>query len=501
MKLTSLFSVAVIALAICFAGAAAHAQTYNPFNERDNTYTLLGLKRAQQAYRTAQAELERQQELFDRGLISSSELDVARNVFTDAEVNYQQSLLTVLFEKQYVSVTGAVKYRGTDGSKRVRLTLENTTTGTTEFQKLVNIEDELFRSLQPDRVPNVYVSILNEDNAIISQPYETKIPELVSGEPVVLDFGLLQDLDEVTVFMIYGNGNQRTMKIFLQKDESEDRVLVQSEQFSQEVELGSASSFDLTLELFSGSSNTFTLETVNLPEQIGRFFRDSRGEVRLKQVKFTESSRTKTAALEITLPDRPGDDIVLEQPIQFYVLALPPDKQLSNNDIRNKRWTNDEIKALSVGYVQLELIPRGRGELLVRIPQLFQTINAEDTATFSATFLNEGSHRLDNIEVDVDLPFNWTYELSPRTISSLSIGNEQRMEMTFVPPEDIAPGRYNIRVRSSALSNGEPITGEDKSITVEIKAGANVLSTILILVFLVALIGGIVVFGIKLSRK
>jgi hypothetical protein len=67
------------------------------------------------------------------------------------------------------------------------------------------------------------------------------------------------------------------MKIFLQKDASVNRVAVQSEQFSQEIELGKSATFDLTLELFSGVSNTFSLEVLNLPRQVDRFFKDPSG--------------------------------------------------------------------------------------------------------------------------------------------------------------------------------------------------------------------------------
>jgi uncharacterized membrane protein len=477
------------------------SQTYNPFNQRDDTYTLLGLKRARQAYETARAEFERQQNLFDRGLISSVELEQSRNIFTDAEVNYQQSLLTVLFEEQYITVSEAVKYRAEDGSKRVRLTLENTSTGSAEFQKLVNIEDELFRSLQPDVIPNVYVSILNSENSIISRPYEAKISELRSGDPAQLDFALLQDLNAVTVFMIYGNGNQRTMKIFLQKDESEDRVLVQSEQFSQEVELGSSTSYDLSLELFSGTSNTFALEAVNLPEQIGRFFKDPTGQVRLKQVKFTESSRAKPAALEVMLPDRPSDAIVLDNPISFFVLVVPPDRSIDLASLRARSWTEEEIRGLNVGYVGLELVPRGKGDIMVRIPQLYRSIDSDEPATLTAELVNEGSHRLDNVELDFDLPLNWTYEVTPDRIEPLEIGRESRVSILFQPPADIAPGKYNIRIRTSAVSNGEPIAGEDKTVTVEVQGRANLVGTTLILIVLIGVVLGIVVFGIKLSRK
>ena len=69
----------------------------------------------------------------------------------------------------------------------------------------------------------------------------------------------------MTVNLIYGSGTQSSRKIFLQKDESVDRVEVQSEQFSQEVELGNSATFDLTLELFSGTTDTYKLEVVGLP--------------------------------------------------------------------------------------------------------------------------------------------------------------------------------------------------------------------------------------------
>ncbi len=245
---------------------SATAQTGVPFNQRDDEYRLLGLKRAKEAYETARAEYERQKEMRARDLISDIELERTRSAFADAEVNYQQSLLAVIFEEQWVSVSGAEKYQATDGGKHVRLTVVNSSGGGEEFRKLINIEDELFRSLQPDVVQNVYISLLNDENAIISQPYEAKIEELRFGSPQTIDFLMLQDLDAVNVSITYGNGSQRAMKIYLQKDKSVNRVVIQSEKFSQEVDLGKSASFDLNLELFSGSNNTFSLHALNLPK-------------------------------------------------------------------------------------------------------------------------------------------------------------------------------------------------------------------------------------------
>ncbi|MEZ5358115.1 MAG: NEW3 domain-containing protein [Candidatus Zixiibacteriota bacterium] len=499
MKLYRIIALLVFALFVTTSFGAA--QIYNPFNQRDDQYRLLGLKRAKEAYETAKSEFARQQELFDKKLISISELENAKSVFADAEVNFQQSLLAVLFEKQYVTVSKAVKYHAADGTKRVKLTLVNPSGGTEEFRKLINIDDELFRSLQPDVIGNIYVSLLNDENAIISQPYEIKIDELHYGKPAEVEFTILQDLDAVKVFMIYGNGSTREMKIFLQKDASVNRVEVQSEQFSQEIELGKTASYDLTLELFSGARNTFSLEVVNLPLQIGRYFMDGSGNVRLSQVKFTETTHTKRASLEVTLPDRPTDEVVMDKPIPFFVLVLPRDMKKNIPDLDSKMWTETELQALDVGYVKLELLPRGKGELLVRAPQLYHAIPSDGRVDMFMEVFNEGSHRLDNIEFTVDLPLNWTKEINPERIQSLDIGKDERVQFAFSPPDGVSVGKYEVRVRTTAMSNNQPVISEDKTIIIEIEAEANVWGTTIIVLLVLGLVTGIVIFGVRLSRR
>jgi len=501
MAITLMLRGLILLLTVMVFSNGAMAQVYNPFNQRDDKYRLLGLKRAKEAYEVGRAEYERQQKLFEKGLITLADLDRARMTFSDAEVNYQQSLLAVLFEEQYISVSSAVKYYGEDGTKHVRLTLINASGGTEEFRKLINIDDELFRSLQPDVVQNAYVSLLNEDNAIIGQPYESKISVLRFGEPQTVDFALLQDVDAVTVFLIYGNGNQRSMKIFLQKDASVNMVAVQSEQFSQEVQLGKSALYDLTLELFSGVSNTYSLEVVNLPRQISRVFKSPTGQVSLRQVKFNESSRTKNAVLEITLPDRAGGEVVMDAPIPFYVLALPDEGNTKIPDLASKIWTEAELEKLQIGFVRLELLPRGKGELSVRAPQLFHSMLAAETAEITIELVNEGSRRLDYVEVKADPPLSWTKTISPATIPALEIGEEKKVILSFTPPKDVAVGKYEVRIEASGLSNGQPVAGSDKIAIVEIRAGSNVVGTASIVLFIVVIVGGIVTYGIRLSRR
>lgn len=495
----------LILATLCFSLFSVASSTFGQataaFNQRDDKYRLLGLKRAKETYELLRAEYERQKNLFDRQLITQQELEQIKSRLSDAEVNYQQSLLAVLFEEQYISVRSAIKYYAKDGARHARITLDNTSGGSAEFQKLLNIDDELFRSLQPDVIPNVYVSILNDQSAIISQPYEAKIPELRHGTPQTVDFTLLQDLDAVTVYLIYGNGSQRSMKIFLQKDATSNKVNVQSEQFSQEVELGKSATYDLTLELFSGVGNTFSLEVANLPKSISRFFKDPAGQARLSQLKFSESTHTKRAALEISLPDRPSDLVVIDQPISFYVVVVPHDRAAELSGLQDKEWTVEQLEALDVGMVKLELVPRGKGKLLVRSNQLFHAIHADESVTFTVDCVNEGSNRLDNVEIKADLPLNWSKTIEPAVLQSLGIGEEGRITFTFTPPEDIAAGKYEVRLRSSGMSSGQPVISEDKTVTIEILPSSNVIGIALVVLLILGLVAVVVIFGIRLSRK
>ena len=471
------------------------------YNQRDDQYRLLGLKRAKEAYEVARAEYERQKSLFEKGLIAQVDLNNARNRFADSEVNYQQSLLAVLFEKQYVSVSRAVKFQTKDGRKRVRVQLANTSGGSAEFRKLVNLDDELFRSLQPDVINDVYISLLNDQNTIISNPYERKIEELLFGKPAELEFELLQDLDAVTVSITYGSGTQRTPKIYLQKDSSVNKVLLQSEQFSQEAELGGSATFTLSLELFSGVNNTFKLEVVNLPQQITRYFTDPASQARLSQFKFNESSNTRRAALQVFLPDRPSDEVVMDKAIPFYVLVLPQEQAQALESGNGKVWTQEEIEKLNAGFIRLELVPAGKGKLLVRAPQLFHTSKADEAIAFTMDVVNEGTRRLDNVLVQIDPPMNWEKSVEPALLAALNIAEEKRVTLNLNPPQNVSAGRYEIRVRTTALSDNQPVIAEDKTFTVEIQSETNLLGISLITMLVLGLVLGIVVFGVKLSRR
>jgi uncharacterized membrane protein len=151
--------------------------------------------------------------------------------------------------------------------------------------------------------------------------------------------------------------------------------------------------------------------------------------------------------------------------------------------------------------VRLELVPRGVGRLLVRVPQLFYSIEADGTAEVMLDLVNDGTRRLDNVEVTAEPPHLWDKGIEPSMITSIDVGKEQRVVLRFTPPKDVAPGKYEVRVRSSSFSDDQPIEGEDKTISVEVRPEVKVLAPALLAVALLGLITGVVYTGVRLSRR
>jgi hypothetical protein len=483
------------------AAPPASGQSGTFFNQRDDTYPLLGLRRAKEAYDTQRDEYERQKGLFDKQLISEAELDRAFRDYSEAEVNFQQSLLTVIFEQQYIVVSRAVKYQKENGRKGVRITLENASRGSGEYEKLIGIEDSLFQMLKPDIVNNIYISLLNDENAIISQPYERKLDQLVFGKPATVDFELLQELDAVTVSLIYGNGSQQSRKIYLQKDDSENIASIKPVQFSQEVELSGNTDYRMSLELFSSAANTFKLEAVNLPTEINRYFVDPATDNRLSQFQFTEGVNTREAALRVFLPERPTANVRIDEGILFYAISIPRERVEEIGNVASRKMTEEEIRALNVGYARLELVPRGIGEILVRAPQLFFTIKPNEEVNVSLEVVNEGTRSLNNVRIEADPPLNWVDSIDPQVIQTLDINEERRIQLKLTPASNVSPGRYEVRIQTTSLSDDLPIRGEDKTVSIQIEPEANVFGTLLLVLLIVGLVIGIVVFGIRLSRR
>jgi multidrug efflux pump subunit AcrA (membrane-fusion protein) len=492
-----------VAVALVMASVAL-AQNYGNYNPRDDQYRLLGMTRAQAEYESALRDYQRQQQLRAQNLISDADLEHARTTMETARVNYLQAALAIVFATPHVIINRALKYQGRDGRPYVRLTLRNESQTSAEGVKLSTVIDSaLLRELHPEEIPDVFVSLKDDSpngGVIISLPYERRIPVLRFGSPVTLDFRLLKDVDAVTVSASYANQTSER-RVLLEKDASANIVSVQSSQFSQEADLGGTATYDLALERFTSDLSGFRLEVGGLPREIHSEFRDPATSARLTQLRFPEGTTSLHLSLVLTLPERSAGTFQLDRPLSFWVFVLDNEAAVHYDRLARDSITAATAASVRAGKVRLELIPRGVGQLEVRTANLYREVTRGDSVIMDFTLRNTGSRVVDNARLTADVQPDWRATVTPDLVRTVPIDGEARVRVVLVPPHDVGVGDYDIKVRTDALSAERRVDTEDKTVRVHVSPPANWLGTVALIALLLGLVGGIVVFGLKLTRR
>ncbi len=503
------FSLSIMLLLVLISGreAVCYAQSY--FSERnDETYLILALKKQKAQYDAAKAEYAIALELKKQNLISNEEFQRKRAAFVKEEVTYQQAMLRVIFDQPHIVIEEAVKYQAKDGRKRVRLTLENTTGGVADYGKLAETDEDLFDvSLQPDKINNVFISLHESPQTggigpIISQPYEEKVETIRFGDRAEVDFLLLKDVEAVVVSMTYA-GSVDQKHIYLQKDASANQVIVSSPNFSQEANLGESATYSLELERFSSENNVFRLAVINLPPQVSHTFLDptSAQTRRLSQVNFTQGVTSKQLALTVYLPDRVDEQVAIDRTIEFYGLVLSQQVWSEMQPLEGKRFSQGPIDEIEAGKVKLELIPRGVGRIEVRALNLYHEIKTDEHVEMEITVYNEGTRRLDNIRIRTNLAPYWQSTIEPDVISTLMPAKEAVVKLGFLPPEGVDVGDYEVQIQTQAVSDNRPIETQDKTVRIHVSSRTNLLLSAVLVLCVVGIVLGIVLYGVKLTRR
>jgi len=468
----------------------------------DQASLILDLKKARAAYEIARDNYENDRKLYENQAISENEYNQSKNTLLSSEVDYQKLILNVMAQQSYIIVEKAIKYQEPDGKRRVRVTLRSTMEGNQEYLEQFEEHFDIFSpEMRSGKIYNIFVSLIHlGDNTIIGSPYEVRVPTINLGETANVDFELLRDVESLQVALNY-SGNTDQKNIHLEKDASANIVDINSTQFSQEANLGNEATFDLTLERFSTSDDVYRLIALNLPRQISFEFTDAAGNARLSQIKFTQGVNTKNLALKTYLPDRDDADVVLDVPLVFYAVVLSRTEFDRLGDIRSKVFADEELEKIEGGKVKLELIPKGVGELEVVAETLYYEIKPDERVETSVTVKNTGTRRLDNIRITADDPLRWTSTVEPETISSLGVEKEAAIALAFTPPADVGVGAHEVKIRTEALADTVLVEAEDKNVRIQITAKAPLFGTLLLVLLLIGMVLGIVIFGIKLSRR
>lgn len=471
------------------------------YSQESQSLKLLALKKAQLHLEEMKGEFDRALWLKEEGLISEQEFVQKRTSYLQAQVTYQEALITFMGSEARLSVASAVKYQDKAGKKYVRVSLRYSSRELKELAKLNIDAKDLFPLDFLQEIKDVYVSLRSEGK-IISNPYEKTIPSLSLEQERQVTFQLLKDVENLDVNVFYAGKNETT-SVYLQKGLSANIVTVNSAQFSQEADLESEATYDLSLEKFSGEANVFRLKVINLPQQISYEFIDPQTQARLSQIKFTEGITSMKLSLKLYLPKNADEQVVIDKSIEFYCLALDDEQSSQINELLSSKKSvgSKEIDDLKAGNVKLELIPRGVGKIEVLALSLYHEIKVGENVNMEVRVKNAGTRRLDNIRIYADLPLNWRSEIKPDLIASLDQGKEEIVAIDFIPSEDASVGDFEPKIRTECVADNRRVESEDKIVRIHISARANVLGITLLVIFLVGLLVGIVVFGIKLTRR
>jgi len=479
----------------------------------DDQRRFIDVRRRQIDLNSARASLQRKQELYKMGLVSRIEVDQAQTTVETAQLSYQESVLSLLSLQPRLSVRQAMKYQASDGRKFVRLTIENLTPtfDDSQFKLLSNFEgaDPIPESLRTRDVSDIFVSLRASGettagsetvarDTTIGIPYEVHIPELKYGASRTMEFQLLRDVNSIVVASSYKGQNQQTV-VQLQQAETESAVTISSMQGSQETDLGSEATYALKLERSSVDVRRFQLKVINLPRQISYSFIDPGSQARLSQVHFPAGVTQQNLNLKLFLPERADQEVPMDKPLEFWALAM--DEAQERQFHQEKAYSNAEIEQSRAGKIRLAIVSRGVGKIEVTAVSLFSEIQNGETVQTTMTIRNPGTRRLDNIKISVEAPIHWRAEVNPDIIPALEINRDATVNLRIISPPDAPVGDYEVRLKTESYAYNRAVPSEDKIFRVSVKARANIWATVGLIGGLLFVIVGIVIFGIKLTRR
>ncbi len=469
------------------------------FSQEEATI-ILDLKKTRADYEIAKQKFENNKKLLDEKAISVNDFNQSKNELLSKEVDYQKLILKLISQQSYIIVDRATKYQDAKGNRRVKVTVKSAMAGNEEYLNQFKDHFDVFSpEMRSGKIYNVFVSLVNiSDQIIISSPYEYRIPSINIGGEAVADFELLKDMDNLQVLLNY-NGKKDQKNIYLVKDASVNIIDISSTQFSQEANLGSQANFDLSLERFSTSDDAYKVVLLNLPRQITYDIVDMESIV--SQIKFSQGENTKKLSLRLYMPDIDDETVVIDKPIKFYCVVLTNMEYDKIKDKINKSFSENEIKELVGGKDNLEIIPRGKGKIEVNAPNLYHEIKIGDSVSMKVIIKNSGTRRLDNIKISVDMPTNWRSSVNPELIKELNPNKEIEVMVKIIPPSDEGVGAQEVKIKTEALADNRRVESDDKTVRIQIEASTPVFWTITLILLLVGLIVGIVIFGIKISKR
>ncbi len=454
---------------------------------------------------TRQSDYEENRDLFDQRIRTLEELNTsarayqkARLAFDRAAIALDQTRLSFLREATHVSILQATKFRTPDGHRQADIVVQNRSDLEQAVSLNPNRSAEEVRSLL--EIQNLRIALENREGLIIAEPYEVVIPSLPLDAQRRLSVRLLDDVDDVVVAMTTLDGQRTTYKIVLRKESLQDTPTINSVQFSQEGDLNSKIRYDLILERLAEDEKTFRLAVVNLPAEISYAFIDPATSASLTQVKFSEEVTRQLLELELQIPEKLSRRFV-DQTLSFHVLVTDEEGLARLETLGRGPGAAADLDSVPGNRERLELIPRGKGAIDIVVANRYQEVKTGESATFRAELQNTGTLEVENAYLVPTVPMGWTCATQPDTVARIAPGEKEAVTVTLTPPAGLGVSEYDVRLEAYGRVGAERVEAQERDLTLRLAARANLWRNSLLVAALVALVVGVAVVSIRVSRR
>jgi uncharacterized membrane protein len=185
-------------------------------------------------------------------------------------------------------------------------------------------------------------------------------------------------------------------------------------------------------------------------------------------------------------------------------VATPAQNELINKLKRQHTDTGlseEQLGQIGAGRVDLSLIPKGTGRLEILINNLYAEIKPQEEVTIQADLHNDGTLALFNVVPEISPPLRWQAQMEPKLIERMLPNEKQTVHIRLLPGTDVGVGEYEAQIEARGQSGSETIEALEKRVKVRINAQTNLTTTLMLVGGLVVLVVGIMIFGVKLSRR
>ena len=457
------------------------AQTYQEYNPNNERFKIIALEMAKIRLEQSERQWMNAKELMEQGFLSTDEFSRYDLQFKTDRLAYDQYLLSVIFDNPYINVVRADKIKDQNGEIFVDLTIKNSS------GDIYGLEETMMEDIASSRISatemfNLYVSIKDLDRTIISQPYEYHIQKLNNNETYSMRFKILSDIDRVIVATNYGNVVSEK-QILLSRRQDSNLITIQPDIYAQEIETGAMATFRLAMEYFGDNRQSFTVSIDGLPEIFTWDIISTASNVTMSRIAFSPAETTQSYGLRVRVPERLGNNIEFDKPIEFNLLLKNSQNEIS-------------------GISELQIVPTGRVSMRLIVNNLYWKGNDTQEITFSQIRLeNEGMRPITNVSAEIFLPANWEYDITPQRIEILNHGERIPLEINIRMPREVLPGIYQIRYRMIGNSVNRNLQTSEIEFRAEVIKKTNIAVILLSVILSMAVIIGAIMFIIKISKN